>query len=146
MVRVPPRKGTEMQSIADRKPMAMSRVRITLGSTLSVSRTQRSLSLSDAARQVGELSSSYLHKLERDDVRKPSPTILRRLASFYGLEYSSLMKLAGYGPDNEDGDKGDDGSPLRALEWQNVTAEEAQALLGVLSVMRSSRSRRGRED
>lgn len=43
-------------------------------------------------------SPGYVHKLEADRVRSPSPRVLAGLASALGLAYGELMTAAGYDP------------------------------------------------
>ena len=42
------------------------------------------------------ISRAYLHKLERGEVRHPSPPVLAGLATALTVEYDQLMELAGY--------------------------------------------------
>jgi transcriptional regulator with XRE-family HTH domain len=51
-------------------------------------------------------STAYVHKLEQDRVRTPSPRVLAGLARTLGLDYGVVMSTAGYeapspeGPDS----------------------------------------------
>ena len=67
----------------------------TLGGLLSETRAAHKLSLQEVAGSVG-CSPGYVHKLEADRVRSPSPRVLAGLASALGLSYSELMTAAGY--------------------------------------------------
>ena len=53
------------------------------------------MSLQAVASGAG-ISAPYLLKLERGEVRTPSPRVLSRLGSMLDLEYFRLMELAGY--------------------------------------------------
>jgi transcriptional regulator with XRE-family HTH domain len=66
-----------------------------IGSVLREARTAHALSLHEVADRAG-CSSAYVHKLEMDRVRTPSPRVLARLAEALGLVYEELMKAAGY--------------------------------------------------
>jgi transcriptional regulator with XRE-family HTH domain len=66
-----------------------------LGAMLRDARTAHSLSLHEVAERAG-CSSGYVHKLEMDRVRTPSPRVLARLAEALGLAYEGLMHAAGY--------------------------------------------------
>ena len=66
-----------------------------LGATLRGSRTAHDLSLQQVAERAG-CSPGYVHKLEMDRVRTPSPRVLARLAEALGLSYGELMLAAGY--------------------------------------------------
>ena len=66
-----------------------------LGSTLRGSRAAHDLSLQQVADRA-RCSPGYVHKLEMDRVRTPSPRVLARLAEALGLDYGELMTAAGY--------------------------------------------------
>jgi transcriptional regulator with XRE-family HTH domain len=71
-----------------------------LGEELRSARVSASRSLRDVARGA-EISAAYLQKLERAQVKEPSPRILRRLSATLGVSYPRLMQVAGYGtPDS----------------------------------------------
>jgi transcriptional regulator with XRE-family HTH domain len=66
-----------------------------LGGILRDNRLARGLSLEATAEQAG-CSTSYVHKLELDQVKSPSPRVLDRLAKTLSINYSGLMAAAGY--------------------------------------------------
>jgi transcriptional regulator with XRE-family HTH domain len=66
-----------------------------LGGLLSETRAAHDLSLQEVASGAG-CSPGYVHKLEADRVRSPSPRVLAGLASALGVAYSELMTAAGY--------------------------------------------------
>lgn len=68
---------------------------MTLGQLLKDSRMRLGLSLRDVERQTG-ISNGHLSLLESGTVQRPSPNLLEKLASLYGVSYSLLMELAGY--------------------------------------------------
>jgi transcriptional regulator with XRE-family HTH domain len=67
----------------------------TLGGLLGGARAAHDLSLQEVAASAG-CSSGYVHKLEADLVRTPSPRVLAGLARALGLAYGDLMTAAGY--------------------------------------------------
>jgi len=69
----------------------------TLGSILGDARAAHDLSLQQVAQRAG-CSAGYVHKLELDRVRTPSPRVLAGLAEALGLAYAELMAAAGYEP------------------------------------------------
>ena len=77
---------------------------MSLGSFLKENRDELRLSLRDVERLAkennlgAELSSGYLSRLERDEVKQPSPRILFALAAIYEKDYIDFMKEAGYIP------------------------------------------------
>jgi len=69
----------------------------TLGTTIRAARSAHDLSLQQVAERAG-CSPGYVHKLEMDRVRTPSPRVLAGLAEALGLRYDELMKAADYEP------------------------------------------------
>jgi HTH-type transcriptional regulator, competence development regulator len=74
-----------------------------MGVKLAAARAAHGLSLQEVAARAG-CSSGYVHKLEADLVRTPSPRVLAGLADALGVPYADLMTAAGYdavasGPD-----------------------------------------------
>jgi HTH-type transcriptional regulator, competence development regulator len=67
----------------------------TLGEGLRLARNLRKLSLRDVEKATG-ISNPYLSQLENDQIKKPSPFFLHKLASLYGVDYELLMETAGY--------------------------------------------------
>jgi transcriptional regulator with XRE-family HTH domain len=75
----------------------------TLGTVLGETRAAHDLSLQEVAERAG-CSPGYVHKLESDRVRTPSPRVLAGLARALGLGYPTLMAAAGYGEVPDDGE------------------------------------------
>jgi transcriptional regulator with XRE-family HTH domain len=71
------------------------RVEERLGRLLGEARTRLGASLQDVAEKSG-CSAAYVHKLEQDRVRTPSPRVLARLAQTLGLDYAVVMRAVGY--------------------------------------------------
>jgi len=67
----------------------------TLGARLKDARAAHDLSLQEVAQRAG-CSAGYVHKLELDRVRTPSPRVLAGLAEALAVAYSDLMRAAGY--------------------------------------------------
>jgi transcriptional regulator with XRE-family HTH domain len=68
-----------------------------VGTVLRDARAANDLSLQEVAERA-RCSAGYVHKLEMDRVRSPSPRVLAGLAEALGLAYSDLMHAAGYDP------------------------------------------------
>ena len=66
-----------------------------IGSVLKEARAAHDLSQQEVAQRAG-CSAGYVHKLETDHVRTPSPRVLAGLAEALGLAYGELMRAAGY--------------------------------------------------
>lgn len=105
---------------------------MTLGQVLKDARTRRKLTLRDVERNTG-ISNGHLSLLESGAVLKPSPNLLEKLASLYGVSYSLLLELAGYRlPD-----------PLPAsssAEFGDLTPQEREEVRRFVGYLRSSRS------
>lgn len=65
------------------------------GQLLADARAAVGMSLHEVAEQAG-CSTAYVHKLEQDRVRTPSPRVLGGLARALALDYGLLMGAAGY--------------------------------------------------
>jgi transcriptional regulator with XRE-family HTH domain len=74
-----------------------TKVKASLGETLNNGRVAHDLSLQEVAERAG-CSPAYVHKLEADQVRTPSPRVLAGLAEALGLSYAELLRAAGYDP------------------------------------------------
>ena len=62
---------------------------------MRLARDLRKLSLRDVEKATG-ISNPYLSQIENDQVNKPSPFFLHKLATLYGIDYELLMEAAGY--------------------------------------------------
>lgn len=71
-----------------------------LGNLLSSARFGLGASLEIVARDAG-CSPAYVHKLEQNRVKSPSPRVLAGLATALGLEYRDVMRAAGYEPNGD---------------------------------------------
>jgi transcriptional regulator with XRE-family HTH domain len=67
----------------------------TLGNLLRDAREALGLPLHEVAERAG-CSRGYVHKLEMNRVRTPSPRVLAGLAEALGLPYREIMRAAGY--------------------------------------------------
>lgn len=114
----------------------------TLGSELREVRALRDKSLKAVTDPAG-ISAAYLQKLERDEVRSPSPHVLYRLAEVLGVPYPRLMELAGYVvPRTEEGDEERPSQNLlaHALSSEELTEDEQREVARYLSWYRHQRA------
>jgi HTH-type transcriptional regulator, competence development regulator len=112
-----------------------------LGDALYRARSLKDLSLKAVAGPA-DISSTYLQKLERGEVKDPSPHVLHRLAEQLDLPYPELMQLAGYvvpasGRRSSTRQRG--GPISHALSSEPLTEEEATALAEYLAFLRHQR-------
>lgn len=106
-----------------------------LGRELKEARDAAGLSLRAVA-EGADVSPAYVQKLERGEVRAPSPRRLERLASVLGLDYGRLMAAAGYVV----GRTGSTKSPLEAkLASASLTQVEEQAVAAFIDHLTSQR-------
>jgi HTH-type transcriptional regulator, competence development regulator len=64
-------------------------------------RTLKGVSLREVERETG-VSNAYLSQLENKKTDKPSPHILHKLSNYYDVEYTHLLKIAGYLEDKKE--------------------------------------------
>lgn len=112
-----------------------------LGLRLQQVRELRGRSLRGVAEKV-EISASYLQKIERGQVKKPSPNVLHKLAGELKIPYSELMKLAGYVvPHGSAGRTPMAGNVLaHALSSEELTEDESAAVAEYLAWYRQRRA------
>ena len=77
---------------------------MTLGTYLIQLRNEKGYSQRDVAEKCG-VSAAEISRIESGKRRKPSPTLLKAMAQALGVEYSDLMKLAGYIEEKHEEDK-----------------------------------------
>lgn len=77
---------------------------MTLGAYLIQLRNEKNYSQRDLAEKCG-VSGAEISRIESGKRQKPSPTVLKAMAQALGVEYSDLMKLAGYVEEKHEEDK-----------------------------------------
>jgi HTH-type transcriptional regulator, competence development regulator len=83
-------------------------------------------------------STAYVHKLEQDRVRTPSPRVLAGLARTLGLDYGVVMSTAGY----EALPPEDSASPPAAARFSNAhIVQLLEALLSEVAELRKDLAR-----
>jgi transcriptional regulator with XRE-family HTH domain len=108
----------------------------TLGEYLRRVRKERKLTLRGLEEKTG-ISNAYLSQIENGKIFKPSPSVLHKLAGFYGISYENLMKIAGY-PMASRNQKTVLFRSSAGLE--EITEEEEKELLEYLRFLRTRRS------
>jgi HTH-type transcriptional regulator, competence development regulator len=113
---------------------------MTLGEQLRDVRRVREMSLKAVA-DAADISTAYLQKLERDEVKTPSPHILYRLAEVLRVPYPQLMALAGYVVPSTSGEQEGERQNLlaHALSSEDLTADEQRELARYLAWYRHQR-------
>ncbi len=114
---------------------------MTLGARLRRARGERSLK---AVAEPAEITPAYLQKLEHDQVKKPSPTVLHGLADALDVPYAELMELAGYVFPDADERRVREGNVLSfALSSERLSDDEATALMEYLDWYRHRKATSG---
>jgi transcriptional regulator with XRE-family HTH domain len=113
---------------------------MTLGEQLREVRGIRDMTLKTVA-GAAEISIAYLQKLERDEVKSPSPHILYRLADVLRVPYPQLMALAGYVVPSTPEEREHEPQNLlaHALSSQEMTEDEQRELARYLAWYRHQR-------
>lgn len=92
-----------------------------------------------AVAEPSRISTAYLQKLERGEVKSPSPKVLHGLAETLGADYLELMRRAGY---VVPGGTPHGNTLAHALSSEGLTAEEAEALTTYLQLLRHKQRQR----
>jgi HTH-type transcriptional regulator, competence development regulator len=112
-----------------------------LAEALGAARAMKGLSLKAVA-DPAEISATYLQKLERGEVRDPSPHVLHRLSEELGLDYGELLRMAGYivpKASKRHSAMANGGPISHALSSEALTEEEAAILAEYLTFIRKQR-------
>jgi transcriptional regulator with XRE-family HTH domain len=110
------------------------------GKRLAEVRAQRGDSLRDIEQRSG-LNNGYLSQLENGKIAHPSPSVLQKVATGYGLRLEDLLRWVGYISGDED-----PLTPKQAVALSTVSAlgepsdEELTALKAIVELLRSNRS------
>ena len=112
----------------------------TLGQYLAELRQGRGMTFRDLEEKSG-ISNGYLNLLEHDRIKRPSPETLFKLSNFFGVPFSSLMKLAGY-PSESSGTSGEDSNrELATALLDDLSQEELDRVRDFVGYLRVERRR-----
>jgi transcriptional regulator with XRE-family HTH domain len=109
----------------------------TLGQFIRQGRQLKGLSLARTA-EAADISAAYQKKLEADEVKQPSPHILRAEAEALDLEYVALMQLAGYIVPGE-APRNIASEFDHALSSADLTDDERRAVAAYIALLRQQR-------
>jgi transcriptional regulator with XRE-family HTH domain len=110
-----------------------------IGRFLKDARERKGLSLR-AVQEATGVSNPYLSQIESGKVQHPSPSVLNKLATLYGISYASLMKAAGY-PVPESSVPSEHSRVFARLG--SITEDEEEELAQYLEFVRQRRERGG---
>jgi transcriptional regulator with XRE-family HTH domain len=106
---------------------------------LAEARTRKRLSQRAVEAETG-ISNAYLSQIEGGKVRKPSPTMLHKLAELYELDYATVLDWAGYPVPSAESRK--QASRL-AARIGPTTEKEEDAIAEYLAFLRSKKRKGG---
>lgn len=112
----------------------------TLGRYLAELRQGRGLTFRDLEEKTG-ISNGYLNLLEHDRIKRPSPETLFKLSNFYGVPFSTLMKLAGYPTESTDSSGADPHRELATALLDGLTRDELERVRDFVGYLRVERRR-----
>ncbi|MDR3410741.1 MAG: helix-turn-helix transcriptional regulator [Formivibrio sp.] len=112
--------------------------KVTLGQYLASIRTDRKMTLRQVEEGTGkDVSNAYLSQLENGHIKEPSPHILYSLAELYGVDYASLMEMAGYLTPSKSRTDAQRHGRVATFAEHNLNAEEEAELMRYLQFIRS---------
>lgn len=106
---------------------------------LKDARGKRNLTLRNVQKLTG-ISGAYLSQVENGKIKKPSPSMLYKLANCYNVPYESLLELTGYpAPINAPSSMK---PSFRLGGWaEDLTKDEEERVKEYLDFLRSRRKR-----
>lgn len=112
---------------------------LSLGGYLRSLRQASGLTLRAVEKEIG-VSSAFLSQLESGKVKQPSPLVLYKLASEYGVPYNDLMERAGHPVTSPNQNSASVNGLFHRLG--PLTADEEESLIEYLSFLRSKSEKR----
>ena len=114
-----------------------------LGVVLKAARERLGLSLRAVERQTG-IKNAHLSQIENGTITKPEMAMLWELASLYGLDYTKLLRLAGYsnGQDPSGRERQRMSVAMRAMG--ELTPREQTDALQYMARLKARRAKAGR--
>jgi len=105
---------------------------------LKEARKRSDLTLREVEEATG-ISNAYLSQLESGRIRKPSPTVLHKLAGCYKIQYVHLLELAGHPvPEHPEGKTMQPKFRVGG-DFASLTKEEEEKLTEYLEFLRSKK-------
>ena len=112
----------------------------TLGQILKDAREKRGLSLRDVQGKTG-IHNAHLSQIENDTIAKPDMAMLWELSSLYGLDYTRLLRLAGYAERNETSGRARQRMTAAFRAMEELTPKEQTEALRFMAEIRSKRAK-----
>lgn len=109
----------------------------TLGKTLKSTRENVSLTLRDVEIATG-ISNAYLSQLENDKIKKPSASILYKLADVYKIDLNVLLQAAGIIEKKDKQESSQESFFEKQIQFykDKLTDEEAREVLDFIKFLR----------
>jgi len=112
--------------------------RKTLGSTLKEKRNSCGLSLRAVERRTG-IKSGHLSQIETGTIAKPEMAILWDLADLYGLDFATLLSLAGLTQPSESAGRSRQRITVALRALEELSPEEQTATLAFIADLKAQR-------
>lgn len=110
-----------------------------IGELLRQLRTEKGVSLRTVEKDT-RVSNAYLSQLESGKAEQPSPHILHKLASYYGVHYSRLMEAAGYLNPREKNTPAAANSIEAALMEEGLDQEQQKMVVKLIEFLRREKA------
>ncbi len=112
-----------------------------IGAYLKDLREAKAVTLRRVEIETG-ISSGHLSLIENGLVKNPSPTVLQRLASFYGISAEHLLVLAGYLRPSDKTAKASALHGIALAAMDDLTDEDVEQITDLVAVLRKRRARK----
>lgn len=107
-----------------------------LSKILAQKRQMRGLTFRQLEEKTG-ISNGYLSLIEQGKINEPSPSILAKLADFFGMDYTELLEAAGYVKKRVT--PGKKNASSMAFMGEPISEDEKAELLRYLEFIRNKR-------
>lgn len=110
-----------------------------LSNLLRKAREHKGATLREVEEETG-ISNAYISQIEKGKVTSPSPRKLKSLSDFYSINYQTLMEAAGHEQVSSRHREDSKVSAMELLNAQDITDEEARALVSFLKTFREMKT------
>lgn len=112
----------------------------TLGQTLREERAKRDLSLRAVEKKTG-ISNAHLAQVEGGKIAQPEMAMLWELASLYSMDYTKLLRLAGYGHGAETSGRQRQRTTVALRALGELSPRDQNAALRYMAELKAKRAR-----
>lgn len=112
----------------------------TLGQALREEREKLNLSLRAVEKRTG-ISNAHLAQVEGGKIAQPEMAMLWELASLYGIDYTKLLRLAGYGNSAETSGRQRQRTTVALRALGELSPRDQNAALRFMAELKAKKSR-----